>query len=119
MPEIMTIAPPSFEGIVAPPIKVALDRPSSTLRVELSTTSIEYLSKVCRYQVPVGHAVPQDQRIEASARGVSCVYAEANKGCSREMYKAGARQKVLTNFFTKKKNDNDEKMAENASHKAV
>ena len=119
MPEIVTIVPPSFDGIVAPPIQVALDRPRSNLRVELSTTSIEYLSKVCRYQVTVGHAVPQDQRVEASARGVSCVYAQANKGCSREMYKAGARQKVLTKFFSKKKNDNDEKMAGNASHKAV
>ena len=95
MPEIVTIVPPSFDGIVAPPIQVALDRPRSNLRVELSTTSIEYLSKVCRYQVTVGHAVPRDQPVEG--RG-------ARQG--------GARQKVLTKFFSKEKHNNDQQMAQ-------
>ena len=113
-PEIVTIAPPSFDGIVAPPIQVALDRPNSPLRIELTTRSIEYLSKVCRYQVTTGHVVSQQQRAEVPAAGVSSMYTEAEKGCSRVRHKSGTKQKVLTKVFSKEKHHNAGKTPDNA-----
>ena len=62
IPKIATIASPTFPGIVAPPIKVAMDAPGSALSTELSTANIEYLSKVCTFLVP--GAAGDQQRVE-------------------------------------------------------
>ena len=60
--KIATIAPPTFPGIVAPAMQVAMDGPRNAFRIELSTANIEYLSKVCT--LLVSEAAGDQQRVE-------------------------------------------------------
>ena len=109
MPDIVTIAPPSYEGILAPPIKVALDRPSALLRVELTTTNIEYLLKVCSYEGSAGHVQsvekPQQVTQKHQVKQRAEVLAPGKYVCPRLMYRASTGQKVRTKFNSNKIHD--------------
>ena len=101
LPEVLTIMAPTIDDIDGIEIKTTLEKPHVyAVYVECSTNVIEYLSKVCRYQIDAGAVKRQhprtaaDEKINVEVRGVTPVYRGKSAGGFRVQYNDGCKVKT-------------------------